>query len=364
MYRHHLRERGNVDNYGWLRNQYYGVFQQVIRQSPAYYACYVTLRENHCYRLISYPYYTKFQVPGDSTFFRYIDINNPQAVREGRGSNMIQGSVSLDDEAPDDCTKLLLGIHKNLKEWWADIAERYKAKGKLLPDGHVTRIDQDMWTPEDRSKYHLDFVSQPCRAGEVRISSPLVPHGARGPAKNFRRTILPWYMAIKDDHQTLDTIEAGTWNDLSNAHRDLLPGPKSPSGLANRFSAPPYAFPAAVQVTGLGAVSDALVGRVRWTNPAVINDMSIILGRDNVAREQFIAEWEVEARVEIRRCMEMVEGAERLVFREKSFFYLRERGRAAPLADDPGPLSDVEREVVSATVARAVSEQPSPADHY
>lgn len=56
MYKHRLRERGNMDNYGWLRNQLYGVFQQEIRQSPAYCACYVALREDHCHRLISYPY--------------------------------------------------------------------------------------------------------------------------------------------------------------------------------------------------------------------------------------------------------------------------------------------------------------------
>lgn len=36
-------------NYGWLRSMYYGVIQQVVRQSPAYYIAYVALRQDHNY---------------------------------------------------------------------------------------------------------------------------------------------------------------------------------------------------------------------------------------------------------------------------------------------------------------------------
>lgn len=30
MYQHHLRQRGGHSNYGWLRNMYHGIFQQVV----------------------------------------------------------------------------------------------------------------------------------------------------------------------------------------------------------------------------------------------------------------------------------------------------------------------------------------------
>ncbi|PYH95568.1 hypothetical protein BO71DRAFT_286273, partial [Aspergillus ellipticus CBS 707.79] len=66
-------------------------------------------------------------------------------------------------------------------------------------------------------------------------------------------------------------------SELAAAHRDMVPGPKSPSGLANRYSTIPYTFPAALPLTGLGAISDALVGRVKWTNPAVLIELNNLI---------------------------------------------------------------------------------------
>jgi hypothetical protein len=337
MYWHHLRQRGGQSNYGWLRNMYHGIFQQVVRQSPAYYLAYVALRQDHNHRLISYPYYTKYQQTGDSTSFRHIDLNIPQLVNNQRGYSLIQGSVSLDDEEPDDCTELLLGMHKHLKQWWREVSGRLERKGKKPKDGAVIVIRPEMWDKRDIRKYGIDFTPQPCHQGQARVSLPHLPHGALGPAKRSRRTILPWYMGIQEDHETLDTIEAGTWSQLSGAHRDLLPGPTSPSGLHNLFGQPPYAFPAAVPVTGLGPISDALVGRIRWDNPLVLQDLELLLGPLEQPRNQYIQEWIWKARVEIRLKMRIVEETERARFGDKSFFDCRDRRARAPTPDDPPP---------------------------
>jgi hypothetical protein len=47
--------------------------------------------------LVSYPYYAKYAHEGDRTFFRHIDVNIKQLASSGRGANMIQGTVSLDN---------------------------------------------------------------------------------------------------------------------------------------------------------------------------------------------------------------------------------------------------------------------------
>ena len=241
----------------------HSLVQQVVRQSPAYYACVVAHREDHSTRLITYPYYTKYQQVGDHTSFRHIDLNVPRLVADRRGHSLIQGSLSLTDESADDCTELLLGMHRHLGNWWADVKRRYERRWQTpAPDGFIHRVDHRAWTFEDRAKYGSDFVPQPCRRGEIRISLPHLPHGALGSAKSRRKTILPWFMGIGDDHKTLDTFKAGTWSDLARAHRDLRPAPTSPSGHPNSFPIP-YAFPAAPMLTGLGVVSDALVGRLR-----------------------------------------------------------------------------------------------------
>lgn len=76
--------------------------------------------------LISYPYYTKYAQAGDRTFFRHVDVNLSEAAQSGRGLEMIQGSVSFDDEDQDNCTKLLIGFKEVWKNWvnWMDRGSR------------------------------------------------------------------------------------------------------------------------------------------------------------------------------------------------------------------------------------------------
>jgi hypothetical protein len=53
------------------------------------------------------------------------------------------------------------------------------------------------------------------------VTLPHLPHGALGPAKSARRTMLPWFVGLQDDLELLKVVEGGTWSDLSVAHRDL-----------------------------------------------------------------------------------------------------------------------------------------------
>jgi hypothetical protein len=62
--------------------------------------------------------------------------------------------------------------------------------------------------------------------------------------KGVRRTILPWFVAIQDDHETMETVKMGTWKEIADAHRDLKAAPRSPSGKPNVYGDIPYRFPA------------------------------------------------------------------------------------------------------------------------
>lgn len=83
---------------GWQRNMWYGLCQQIVRQDPAYYATYVCLRPGHAWERVSFPYYTKNTQPGEKTAFKHIDINVNDLLATGRGEDIIQGSLFLDDE--------------------------------------------------------------------------------------------------------------------------------------------------------------------------------------------------------------------------------------------------------------------------
>lgn len=61
-------------------------------------------------------YYAKYAHEGDSAFFGRIDLNIRDLASSDRSANMIQGTVSLDNGKPDDCTTILPGMHKHIKE--------------------------------------------------------------------------------------------------------------------------------------------------------------------------------------------------------------------------------------------------------
>lgn len=158
-------------------------------------------------------------------------------IESGRGSNQIQGTVSLDQETENDCTEILPGLHDTdrMKKW----VERRSDRGDLLGDGFVHRIEASHWTKEDARALGTEWEKCICSPGEIRLSHPALPHGSTGPyAKQIRRTVLPWYVRIEEDHHTLEVLESGTWEDLAAAHRDLMPGPCTPSGFSVNYGVP------------------------------------------------------------------------------------------------------------------------------
>jgi hypothetical protein len=60
-----------------------------MRQDPVYYAYYIIFRPNGAWRLVSYPYYVKYALLGDNTFFRHININIPRFFESGRDKYII-----------------------------------------------------------------------------------------------------------------------------------------------------------------------------------------------------------------------------------------------------------------------------------
>src|SRR5579859_1086939 len=121
MYRHHLREQNSKSNYGWCRNMWHSLVQQVMRQDPVFYALNVAARLDGNWRLVSFPYYTKYAMSGDSTGFKHIDINIGQLLKSGRGVSMVQTAISLDDESSDGCTIVVPGFHRHIGEWWGEV---------------------------------------------------------------------------------------------------------------------------------------------------------------------------------------------------------------------------------------------------
>ncbi len=72
-------------------------------------------------------------------------------------------------------------------------------------------------------------------------------------------------------------LEAGTQKELSQVHRDLIQPKATPSGLPILYGRISHKFLAATQISGLGALSDILIYRICWDDPAVIRERDMIL---------------------------------------------------------------------------------------
>lgn len=333
MYHYHFRLRPNTSDLGWLRNMYHSVTQQAMRMDPIYWLLYVCLRPDHGHRLISYPYYAKYALPGAASFFLHMDINPVRASDDDYGINMIQGSLSLTDESEDDCTVVVKGMHKFLGSW----LDKARARGDDPLNGSVVAFGPDVYTKEDQEAF-AQWTKVPCKKGDVRITLPTIAHGSTGPTVNTRITLLPWFELINEDHATLELPEGGTYEDLARAHRDLLPGPKTPSGRPVVYGTAKYAFPATVHLESPTAIGNAILGRKRWDNVEVQAEVKLLMQGTQEELHAYTAKYRTEMARNVRSAMAKVHQFEREAFQHKSYFYVTENGLPIPPTDDPDPV--------------------------
>ncbi|KAF7854496.1 uncharacterized protein EAF02_011671 [Botrytis sinoallii] len=319
MYKHHARQdfHGN-ENKGWLPTAFHSIAQQLVSQDPLHYATYTALRPDHWTSLLSYPSYAKYSEFDEdhptTGGFEHIDQNVSKLLKGEFNINaQVQGSVSLDDEAPQNSTKIVPGFHKPgvLANWWAGIPEEYRKSGA------VTRIPT-ISTPR------LNWETVPCLHGEARFTMPQIPHGAqpRYPGVPKRRTILPWMSRVAEDHMTLPNTDygAGTVQDVTLARVACMPPKATQSGKPIFNSRIPYRFPGCVRLDSLGALSDALLGLRRWDAPEVVEEQEILFGEDRERARKFIEEWRENATRAAKKAFEIGKKTEMRIFGPDSYW--------------------------------------------
>jgi hypothetical protein len=133
---------------------------------------------------------------------------------------------------------------------------------------------------------------------------------------------------------TLDTPESGEWEELSVAHRDLLPAPKTPSGYTSaKYGKMAYAFPAAAQLRTMTEMSSCLVGRQKWASPIVASDLDVLFGPDSDKAQSMIRSWRTVACERFCIAFGEMKKMEKRAFGDNSFFYRKEAGLPLKMAD-------------------------------
>ena len=313
MYHHHLREQNGQPNLGWCRNMWHSLVQQAIRQDPVFYALNVAVREDNCWRLVSFPYYTKFVHEGDSTSFKHIDINIPALLRCGRGGNVVQTAVSLDDESNDGCTLIVPGFHKHIREWWGKVRERREDT-----NGASHSVDL-IYSPEDAAIYGK-FITVKCRRGDVRMTKAQIIHGSTGKGMRVRRVVFPWLVGLEEDHEAFEMSGVSPWSEVSAAHRDMAAMNKGPTGQAHRFGLGEGRFAGSVEMRGISALGDALVGARRWDSGTVLKERNLVLGLDDEAAWKHVESVRREMKKRWIECFIAMVQVEEEAFGESSYF--------------------------------------------
>jgi hypothetical protein len=319
MYSYHCRLKDGTPNQGWGRTQYHSIIQQLIRGDVYYYTLYAVLRRATC--LISYPYYTKMAKPGDSTYFRHIDLNIKAAVHSGKMVNMIQGSVSWNMEDEKNCTVLLTGMHKKLEQY-----QQWREQKKLSEGQYIQAWKDSVDFPPEIQKQlgpTVKWVRNVCKPGEVRISDPRLPHGSDGPATRERRTMLPWFVRVCDDMETMENPPMGTYAELAAAHHNLTAAPLSPSGWPNKYGGINTAFPGAVPPVFSSYISKAIHCQVKWDAPSVIDELIQLFGEDMTKDKywQAVNGYRQSFKAHALKAWALCERTERLAYGDRSYFH-------------------------------------------
>ena len=311
MYRHHLREQNGNSNLGWCRNMWHSLVQQVVRQDLALYGLNVAARADKRTMLISLPYYTKFEMPGESNPFKHIDMSVPQFLKSGRFGNVVQTAISLDDEDSGGCTIIVPGFQNKIEKWWSEVVKQGEDTYGF------THSVETIYKLGDATR---KFVPVVCKRGEIRLTMSQIIHGYPGKSTGQRRVIFPWLVAIELDHERMEVREWGSWNDISGANRDLMPLKVSPSGCRHKFFLGSGRFPGAIEIRGVSAVGDALVGARRWDSSAVLRERDAILGADESMAKEAVERHQARMKSAWREAFAVMKEVEEVEFGEKSYF--------------------------------------------
>jgi len=315
MYRHHWYLRGaSGPKLGWLRNMWYSIIQQAVRQNPVYYALLASVLTDRNHWLISYPYYVKDTIPGEKTGFRHLDLNVRQCVESGRGRNIVQGALALDNENEENCTVVVKGFHRKMSQWY----ERIKERQQEIPNGETTDL-KILYTAADKAEFG-DYEPVPCNASEIRITFPMIPHGSTSKANSNRRDIYPWWTGILSDHFTLDNEESENYDEIAICHLHRTRCKKSPSGRTAKAYLSGEEFEATVDLPFSSYIGDALVGKRKWNTAPVERQCAIIFGKNDLDARLEVEKIKGAMLDACRAAFKQLRIEEEMQYREVSFF--------------------------------------------
>ncbi len=89
-------------------------------------------------------------------------MNILKYIESDHEANIIQDSVSLDDENTHECTKLVSDFHNHIIDWWVNVCSC-----EWIMNDHIHDLEK-LWISDNILIYD-DFVSVSCWRDDVQV---------------------------------------------------------------------------------------------------------------------------------------------------------------------------------------------------
>jgi hypothetical protein len=270
MYRHHHYQPPEADaKFGRIRQMFYSLIQQLLRQDPVAYALSAALIPSCDWRLIAYP-----ETPIDS-------------------------SEMLDKKT------LLHNVDHAIMPANARDHKVLQVSVRVLETTGIT-MHRLLAQTEEVLTYDLNICST---SSELPVSKDL---------EHVR--FLGWYSAVPVDHAQLLDGSKRLWSEVAACHRDLVAPSVKPLGQVLWYGYPKERFGGTVQFQSCSALGDALIGRRKWTDPEVLYEQNLLLGEDDAKSREYVFQTRVRMLKEYEESYQKMKNVEMAAFGESSFF--------------------------------------------
>ena len=207
-------------------------------------------------------------------------------------------------------------MHWNLQEWWKQMDER-----ELQTKSFVHWISLTMFNKNNKQHFDVSWTDISCKREIMCIMLSHLSHDSHGPATAVCWTMLLWFVGVQEDHETLNIVKSDTWSELFLIYHDFIHVSTFLSELFNKYSMILHWFSGAISLTGLGGISDALVGRQQWDTPNVMHEIHVLLGQNIKQIENYIKQWHQKAVLAVISAINDVISAEKAAYGQCSYFY-------------------------------------------
>ena len=118
--------------------------------------------------------------------------------------------------------------------------------------------------------------------------------------------------------------EEGTWESISQTHRDLTILKATPSGQSNIHARPVGKFQGSVPLSNINHPSDTLVEHSRWGDSLVELEVELVLGKDDRPVWYFVDKYRNRMKLACKRNMNIIAVEEKATFGRNIYFRLVE----------------------------------------